>query len=132
MPAPAVVIDASALVERLLGSRRGRAVVQATGVSQMVAPEHVDVEVLFALRGLERAGAVAPRRAAEAMEDLADAPLRRLSLVPLLRSVWGLRHNLSSYDAGYVTLAAALGCVLVTADRRLERAVAGSVPVALV
>ena len=33
-----------------------------------------------------------------------------------------LRSNLSSYDAWYVALAEALGCPLVTLDRKLSRA----------
>jgi predicted nucleic acid-binding protein len=33
--------------------------------------------------------------------------------------VWGLRHNLSAYDAAYVSVAEALDCPLVTADGRI-------------
>lgn len=132
MPAPLVVVDASALVERLLDSRRGRTVGQVVGNAQMAAPDHVDVEVLSALRGLERARSIDPARAEAAVEDLADSPLRRMSLAPLLRPLWGLRHELSIYDAGYVALAGALGCVLVTGDRRLERAVGEVLSVALI
>lgn len=40
----------------------------------------------------------------------------------LLGRVWELRDNLSAYDAGYVALAEALGCTLVTADARVSRA----------
>ena len=36
--------------------------------------------------------------------------------------VWALRTNMTSYDAWYVALAEALGCRLVTLDRKLGRA----------
>jgi predicted nucleic acid-binding protein len=36
--------------------------------------------------------------------------------------MWALRANLSAYDAGYVALAEALDCALVTADARLSGA----------
>jgi predicted nucleic acid-binding protein len=42
-----------------------------------------------------------------------------------------LRHNLSAYDAAYVTLAEALQCPLVTRDGRLSRAAPPTVHVDL-
>lgn len=36
--------------------------------------------------------------------------------------MWERRNNLTAYDAGYVALAEALGCALLTADARLSRA----------
>ena len=40
----------------------------------------------------------------------------------MLDRIWGLRDNLSAYDATYVALAENLNCALVTADERLSRA----------
>ena len=40
--------------------------------------------------------------------------------------MWQLRDNLSAYDASYVALAEALDAVLLTADRRLAKAVGTS------
>ena len=42
---------------------------------------------------------------------------------------WALRENVSYYDALYVGLAEALGCELVTADRRLAHAPGVGCPV---
>jgi predicted nucleic acid-binding protein len=39
----------------------------------------------------------------------------------LRRRAFGLRNNLSAYDAAYVALAEALECPLITRDRRLGR-----------
>jgi predicted nucleic acid-binding protein len=123
-----VVIDASALVELLLQRERAPAVVQAVGDTQMVAPDVLNPEVLWALRCRERAGTLRADRARQVVEDLLDAPVRRFPTLELLPVVWTLRANVTSYDACYVALARELDCALVTADRRLSRAPTLGVP----
>ena len=97
----------------------------------MVAPSHVDAEVLNALRGLVRSDQVPARRAAEAVQDLFDAPLDRIETRGLIPRIWAWRDNLSAYDAAYVALAEVLECPLITADSRLSSAVQGSAAVVL-
>jgi predicted nucleic acid-binding protein len=123
-----VVIDAPALVELLLRRERASAVLQAVGDTQMVAPDVINPEVLWALRRRERNGKLRADRARQAVEDLLDAPLRRFPTLPLLPAVWELRANVTSYDACYVALARDLHCALVTGDRRLSRAPGLGVP----
>ena len=124
------VIDASAAVELLLGGFRARAVRQIVGGgATLAAPDLLNAEVLSAFRRFEAAGAVEVNRAAQAIERLADAPIERLTTTDLAREVWGLRHNLSPYDATYVALAAALECPLLTADEGIARAPRTMVPV---
>ena len=127
-----VVVDAWALVELLLQRERAPAVLQAVGETQMVAPDVINPEVLWALRRRERTGNLRADRAAQAVEDLMDAPMQRFPTQPLLPEVWKLRANVTSYDACYVALARELGCVLVTADRRLSRAPKLGVPLVTV
>jgi predicted nucleic acid-binding protein len=111
-----LVIDASAVVEVLLGTTEGLAVERTCGGYQLVAPECLDPEVLHALRGLERGRKLQARRAKEAVEDLRDAAIARVAHRTLLDHAWRLRHNLSAYDAMYVALAQDLDCPLVTLD----------------
>jgi predicted nucleic acid-binding protein len=127
-----VVVDASALVELLVRTERAPAVAQAVGATDMVAPDVVNPEVLSALRRLERTGALTTRRAAQAVEDLMDAPVRRFSTRPLLAEAWALRANVVAAAACYVVLARTLRCPLVTADRRLSRAPGLGVPLVMV
>jgi predicted nucleic acid-binding protein len=127
-----VVIDASALVELVVQSERAPAVLQAVGSTDMVAPDVVNPEVLSILRRLERTGALAPRQAVQAVDDLMDAPVRRFSTLPLLAEAWSLRANVSAADACYVVLARILRCPLVTADRKLSRAPGLGVPLVMV
>jgi predicted nucleic acid-binding protein len=110
------VIDAGALVELLLRSLRAEAVQAAVDDRRLVAPAVIDAEILSALRGLERNRAVTPGRAAEAVEDLRQAPVERFALEPLLPLAWSLRDQLHAYDALYVALAVELDCPLVTTD----------------
>jgi predicted nucleic acid-binding protein len=127
-----VVVDASALVELLLQLERAPAVLQAIGDTQMVAPDVINPEVLWALRRRERLGSLRADRAGQAVEDLLDAPLHRFPTLPLLPVVWSLRAKVTSYDACYVALARELDCVLVTADRRLSWAPRLGVPLVTV
>lgn len=129
---PAVVVDASALVELLLQSPRQARVRQAVSGADMVAPDLINVEVLSTLRRLERLGTVTSVRASQAVEDLGVAPLRCWSTLTLLDIVWRLRFNVSAYDACYIALARSLRCALVTSDARLSRMPGLGVPVILV
>lgn len=117
-----IVIDASAVVELLLGGSRARAVRQVIGVASPAAPDLLNAEVISAFRRLEASGVIGARRAGEAILRLADAPIERLTTKQLTLDVWRLRHNLTSYDATYVALAAALDCPLLTADGAMARA----------
>lgn len=112
------VVDASAMVEWLLDSALAEAMPSTLGYEYLAAPEHMDAEVLSALRGKEAAGDLSETEAAEVLADLIESPLERYPVVPLVEDAWEMRHNMTAYDALYVALARRLGCELVTADRR--------------
>lgn len=83
------------------------------------APELIELEVLHAIRGLERGGRLSGEAAGKVVRRLEAIRVTRYPHRLLLRRVWELRHNLSSYDAAYVALAELLEAPLVTFDRRL-------------
>jgi predicted nucleic acid-binding protein len=119
-----IVMDASSLVELLLGTRRGRVVAEriADAALALHAPHLADVEVAQALRRYVREGDLDAGAAAAALDDLRALDVERHSHEPLLDRVWSLRENLTAYDAVYVALAEALGTTLLTCDGRLARA----------
>jgi predicted nucleic acid-binding protein len=83
-------------------------------------PDLVEPETLDALRGLVRGSRISDRRAAEAITDLANVRLTRYPHAPLRERVWGLRGNLTAYDATYLALAEALDePLLMTGDAAL-------------
>lgn len=86
------------------------------------APHLVDLEVASALRRREAAGKITPDRAATALYVFSVLPINRYPHGGFLPRVWELRDNLRPYDAIYVALAEALGCALLTRDRRIARA----------
>lgn len=118
-----LVVDASVLVVALAddGADGGAARKRLRG-EVLAAPELVDLEVVSVLRRQQFLGAVGLQRAQLALSDLEAIPLRRAPHRPLLWRCWELRHNLSAYDAAYITLAEALGTVLLTGDVRLASA----------
>jgi len=119
-----VILDASAVVELLLGSAKGRQV--ATLIEDpsysLDVPHLIDVEVAQALRRYVRSGDLLESDAVMALGLLASLDLSRHSHEPLLERVWELRGNLTAYDAVYVALAEALNATLVTCDGRLAKA----------
>ena len=118
------VLDASALMELLLGTEAGRSIAAriADPALALHVPHLADVEVTQALRRYVREGALDAHSAAVALEDMRSLDLERHGHEPLLDRVWALRDNLTAYDAVYVALAEALECTLLTCDGRLARA----------
>jgi predicted nucleic acid-binding protein len=90
------------------------------------APHLLDAEVGHALRRVVRLGELDADAAGEALWQLDELPLRRVSHELLIRYAWTLRENVSFYDALYVALAEMLGEPLVTFDARLARAGLGA------
>jgi len=88
----------------------------------VVGPDLLRLEVTSVLRRHLHAGQLTLDQASAALADLAEIPVRVFPSAPLLARVWGLRDNLSPYDACYVALAEALDATLLTADIRLANA----------
>lgn len=119
-----IVIDASAMIELLLGTSCAPAVrsrVLDSG-ELMLAPHVLDLEIAQALRRYCAAGDLDAARGAEALEDLAAMPIHRVAHDVLLPRIWELRNNVTAYDAAYLALAEASGAPLVTCDRALAGA----------
>lgn len=128
-----IVVDASAVVELLLGGERAEAVIPRLEAEEggLHAPGLLDVEVAQALRRLEASGTMEPSRARAAVELLLDLPVTRHPETPLLPRVRRLRANLTAYDGVYVALAEAIGCPLLTFDSTLAGAPDVGIPVEL-
>jgi len=126
------VVDASVLVSLLVEGEdgwAGAAVPRAGAGGSLWAPHLVDAEVGNALRSLVLARKIAEEDAAAALRDLASLPLRRIVHTGLLDRAWQLRHNVSFYDALYLSLAELLGAPLLTLDARLAKAAGGATAV---
>lgn len=119
-----IVLDASALVELILGTQTGQLVAAriADAAEGLHAPHLADLEVVQALRRYVREGDIDAETAAVALDDFRALDLQRHAHEPLLERVWQLRQNLTAYDAAYVALAEVLDGVLVTCDGPLSRA----------
>ena len=119
-----IVVDASLAVEVLLVTPLGEAAAQQlfSAGRPLCAPHLLDVEVAQVMRRYERIGDISAGRGAAALRDLADFPVARYPHEFLLPRIWATRHNLTAYDAAYVTLAGVLDATLWTCDRKLAGA----------
>lgn len=122
----AVVVDASALVDLLLGNEIGTAVGHRLADHELHAPAHLDAEVLSALGRLHRDGRLAANQVRPRLYALVDAPIVRYHLSPLVLGAWDRRRNLRLVDALYVELAEHLDVPLVTTDHRLAASAASA------
>jgi predicted nucleic acid-binding protein len=119
-----IVIDASALADALIddGDAGNAARVALARDEHWAAPDHLIIEVVSVIRGRHIVGKLSGDRAFDALAALGQLLIDQVDIEPQLGRVWELRSNLSAYDAGYVAVAEALGCPLVTADARLANA----------
>ncbi|NNF08688.1 MAG: type II toxin-antitoxin system VapC family toxin [Acidimicrobiia bacterium] len=117
-----LVVDASAMVDLLVGTNPAPAVDEALRDRQLFAPAHFDAEILSALGRLHREGRLSVRQVATRLGRLAEAPIERQPLAPLLAGAWSRRSNLRLVDALYVELAAQLETQVASTDLGLARA----------
>lgn len=115
-----IVTDASFLVMALAddGDDGAEARARLRG-EELAAPHLADLEVTSVLRRSVAAGNVTARRAFQALQDLADLNVERVSHTSMLPRVWDLRSNYTAYDACYVALAELFHAPLLTYDAKM-------------
>jgi predicted nucleic acid-binding protein len=115
-----IVIDASAMVEVLLGKAD---ISRLTADESWAAPHLLDAEVGHALRRRTLITKELSHKAAiQALEDYSALEVSRYDHPELLGRAWQHYDNLSFYDALYVALAEMLDVPLVTVDARIATA----------
>ncbi len=118
-----IVVDASSLVEVLLGTPRADAIRRRfADDADQAAPHIVDVEVFGVVRRGFLHGWLDQTAANQAVADLRLWPGERYGHRLLLDRAWELRSTVRGWDAMYVALAEALDVPLVTTDQRLAAA----------
>lgn len=114
-----IVLDASAALSGLLNDGTAR---RTLVEDQVHVPYLIDSEVASGLRRRVQASRITSAAGWTALDAWRRLGVTRYGTAGLLDRVWQLRDNLSAYDAGYVALAEALDCQLVTGDARISRA----------
>lgn len=124
-----IVVDASAALFALLASGPARQIVAA---EQLHVPHLIDSEVASGMRRRVAARRIGAEEAWSALDTWRHLGMTRYPVFSLLDRIWELRDNVSAYDGSYVALAEALGCALLSADRRLARAPGVRCPITVV
>ncbi|SDT38742.1 type II toxin-antitoxin system VapC family toxin [Microlunatus soli] len=116
-----VVIDASAVVDLLADTEIAPLVAARIEEQVLIAPAHLDAEVLSAMARMERAGTISAPDADRAIAGLTEMPVRRYPVAGLLAGAWRRRGSLRVLDALYAELAEQQAAELITTDARLAR-----------
>jgi predicted nucleic acid-binding protein len=122
------VVDASAMIDLITAGTRGDQLVSILD-DDLFAPDLLVPEVLGFLRRMVSQNRFTDSEADRLAQVFEGAPVEYVHVWPYTGRVWDLRHNLSQYDACYVTVAEELGAPLVTTDLRRARAGTGMIPV---
>ena len=122
LPNDEAVIDASVIVEFVLGGSAATAIGERLKGLSLHAPAHVDAEVLSAIGRIHRSGAISARDARTRLEHALVVPVVRHELPKLINGAWQRRQRFRLVDALYVELADQLSTPLLTTDVALGRA----------
>lgn len=115
-----IVVDASAVLEVLLQTDRGRTLEDRLfGGDVLNAPHLLDLEVAQVLRRHVLRGGLAASRGEGALRDFHDLRIERYPHHLFLARIWELRRNVTACDAVYLALAEALDAPLLTTDGKL-------------
>jgi predicted nucleic acid-binding protein len=118
-----IIVDASVIVPALVSSGKSDdRLREALQTHELLAPDHVNLEVMSVLRKYCRQNVLREERTASALFDLGEFPLERVPVSALEPRIWELRHNVTTYDAAYVALAERFGAELWTFDQKLANA----------
>ena len=118
----AIEVDASTLIAAFADfGERGEWAQNAIEGQDLYSPSHLFVECAHGIRRMERDGDLTTFEALVAFQSMQSLAIELHPFEPYSERIWALRHNVTPYDAWYVAMAEALGCPLVTFDRRLSR-----------
>ena len=119
-----LVLDASAMVDLLIGAPPVLAIRLRLQGGQLHAPAHFDAEVLSALGRLSRADLIPATVVPALLSRVENARIQRHPVGPLLTGAWDRRGDLRLVDALYVELAERLDAPIISTDDRLVAAAA--------
>jgi predicted nucleic acid-binding protein len=121
------VVDSSIVIRLLQDRPADQALrIRWRRESLVHAPALLDAEVASVIRAFlittKPELKISARRASEMLEDFADLTIQRHAMQPFHPRVLELRHNVTAYDAFYLSLAETLDTPLLADDRKFERA----------
>lgn len=115
-----VVVDAGVLSAVLFDEAEGPAALRQIAGMTLHAPQLIDYEIASAALAKARAGL--GDIAAQGLSDYKVLALERVWVEPVAQAALAMSYRITSYDAAYLWLAAALQAPLVTFDAKLARA----------
>ncbi|MDE2445658.1 MAG: type II toxin-antitoxin system VapC family toxin [Alphaproteobacteria bacterium] len=119
-----IVVDASFLLHAFLDSAVDPSylnILETKG--DLIAPHHIDLEFINAVRRQLRLKLITEGRANQAISDFNILVIERFATTHLSVVIWSMRDKFTPYDAAYVALAESLAIPLLTRDQKLIAAI---------
>lgn len=117
-----LVVDASCVVEMVLGGPRAHAVRrEVIEDTDLIAPHCMPAEVFAVIRREYQRRAIDATAAGLALGQIRQWPGELVAHGALIPRAWALRDSVGAFDALYVSLAEAMSGRLLTLDGRLGR-----------
>lgn len=93
------------------------------GLIQLIAPQLLIYELANGIAVATRKKRIPQDKAVEMMDNLLAIHIELRSVEPLLTLELALKHNISAYDAAYLSLSKSENCELWTGDKVFHQAV---------
>jgi predicted nucleic acid-binding protein len=119
-----IVLDASCIIDFTLNAEAFPDLQNLIAQNHVIAAPHLlSYEVLNVIRRHTLANACTVERAREAIALFRNLNIKFYEPEIFLDRIWQLRHNLTAYDAAYVSLAEVLEVPFYTGDLRIVKSI---------
>ncbi len=122
-----IVLDTSAALDGYFEPSCWNSLISLIKSQTILVPQHFEIECMSGLRRIDRYRSLSSAEFSAFKHFVEDIPLIVIPTIALYESIWELRHNTTSYDANYVSIAMATDSILITHDQKLTKAAASLV-----
>ncbi len=117
-----IVLDTSAALDGYFDPSCWNGLVSLLKSQTILVPQHFEIECMSGLRRIDRRRNLTAAEFAAFKLFVAAIPLIVVPTITLYESIWDMRHNTTSFDANYVSIAMATNSILITHDEKLTKA----------
>lgn len=117
-----IVLDTSAALDGYFQPTCWNSFISLVKSQTILVPQHFEIECMSGLRRIDRIRNISATEFSAFKLFLENIPKIVIPTITLYEAIWDMRHNTTSYDANYVSIAMATNSILITHDLKLAKA----------